>query len=93
MDLHGVPYGYKPFCGSLADTLRFQFWRNHLQGKPYHISALYVVDLEKFRRITAGDQLRSTCVSLSSDPTSLAKLDKDLPNYMKHQVPIFSLLQ
>ena len=25
------------------------FWKDHLQGKPYHISALYVIDLERFR--------------------------------------------
>lgn len=25
------------------------FWETHLKGKPYHISALYVVDLAKFR--------------------------------------------
>ena len=27
-------------------------------GRAYHISALYVVDLQKFRRISAGDRLR-----------------------------------
>ena len=25
------------------------FWQTHLKGQPYHISALYVVDLAKFR--------------------------------------------
>jgi UDP-glucose:glycoprotein glucosyltransferase len=54
IDLHGKPYGYVPFCSSRKETLGFQFWRqgyweNHLQGKPYHISALYVVDLARFR--------------------------------------------
>jgi len=28
---------------------RHGYWKDHLQGKPYHISALYVVDLQKFR--------------------------------------------
>ena len=46
-----------------AETLGFQFWRSgywadHLRGKPYHISALYVVDLQKFRRNAVGDALR-----------------------------------
>lgn len=36
-----------------------------MQGKPYHISALYVVDLETFRRTLVGDQLRSTYQQLS----------------------------
>ena len=25
------------------------FWKDHLRGRPYHISALYVVDLARFR--------------------------------------------
>ena len=46
------------------ETLGFQFWRSgywadHLRGLPYHISALYVVDLTKFRQKAVGDQLRA----------------------------------
>jgi UDP-glucose:glycoprotein glucosyltransferase len=98
MDLKGAPYGYTPFCTSRESTLGYQFWRegfwkNHLGGKPYHISALYVVDLERFRRTLVGDQLRSTYQQLSADPNSLSNLDQDLPNYAQHQVPIFSLPQ
>jgi UDP-glucose:glycoprotein glucosyltransferase len=42
MDLHGKPYAYTPFCTSRKETLGFQFWqtgywKDHLQGKPYHI--------------------------------------------------------
>jgi UDP-glucose:glycoprotein glucosyltransferase len=45
MDLEGAAYGYTPFCSSRKETLGFQFWRGgywkgHLKGKPYHISAL-----------------------------------------------------
>ncbi len=29
--------------------------------------------------------------SLSKDPNSLSNLDQDLPNYVQHQLPIFSL--
>lgn len=98
MDLQGAPYGYTPFCTSRDTTLGFQFWRSgfwatHLQGKPYHISALYVVDLEKFRKDLVGDKLRSIYQQLSADPNSLSNLDQDLPNYAQHQVPIFSLPQ
>mmetsp|Transcript_4454 Transcript_4454/g.6909 ORF Transcript_4454/g.6909 Transcript_4454/m.6909 type:complete len:1653 (+) Transcript_4454:54-5012(+) len=98
MDLKGAPYGYTPMCSSRESTLGFQFWRggfweSHLRGKPYHISALYVVDLEKFRKDLVGDTLRSTYQQLSADPNSLANLDQDLPNYAQHQVPIFSLPQ
>ncbi len=56
-------------------------------------SALYVVDLQQFRRTAAGDQLRSTYDMLSRDPNSLSNLDQDLPNYLQHNVPIYSLPQ
>ena len=98
MDLQGAPYGYTPFCSSREETLGYQFWRDgfwktHLRGKPYHISALYVVDLDLFRRTLVGDQLRSIYQQLSADPASLSNLDQDLPNYAQHSVPIFSLPQ
>ncbi|CAB9500382.1 UDP-glucose:glycoprotein glucosyltransferase [Seminavis robusta] len=98
MDLEGAPYGYTPMCSSRESTLGFQFWRggfweSHLRGRPYHISALYVVDLQRFRKQLVGDQLRSVYQQLSADPNSLANLDQDLPNYAQHSVPIFSLPQ
>ena len=62
-----------------------------LPGRPYHISALYVVDLVKFRRIAAGDRLRGQYQALSQDPNSLSNLDQDLPNNMVHQVTIIAL--
>ena len=39
-------------------------------------SALYVVDLVKFRKIAAGDRLRGQYQALSQDPNSLANLDQ-----------------
>ena len=96
MDLKGHAYAYTPFCTSRKETLGYQFWRKgywneHLQGKPYHISALYVVDLVRFRRMAAGDTLRAVYDQLSRDPNSLSNLDQDLPNYVQHQIPIYSL--
>lgn len=98
MDLQGAVYGYTPFCDNNEEMEGFRFWKQgfwqtHLQNKPYHISALYVIDLERFRATGAGDMLRATYDQLSKDPHSLANLDQDLPNYMQHQVPIFSLPQ
>jgi len=87
-----------PFCNKDAnlDTTGFRFfahgyWKDHLRGHPYHISALFVVDLHKFRRRGYGDQYRIFYDSLSKDPNSLANLDQDLPNYAQHVVPIHSL--
>ncbi|KAH7387951.1 hypothetical protein KP509_16G050200 [Ceratopteris richardii] len=98
MDLKGRPLAYTPFCDNNKemDGYRFWnqgFWKDHLRGKPYHISALYVVDLRKFRQTAAGDNLRVFYETLSKDPNSLSNLDQDLPNYAQHQVPIFSLPQ
>jgi len=98
LDLEGAPYGYTPFCDSNKDMEGFRFWkqgywRNHLAGRKYHISAIYVVDLVKFRQIAAGDRLRGQYQALSQDPNSLSNLDQDLPNNMIHQVPIKSLPQ
>ncbi|BFZ00634.1 hypothetical protein BsWGS_03673 [Bradybaena similaris] len=98
LDLGGAPYGYTPFCDSRKEMDGFRFWnsgywRSHLAGRRYHISALYVVDLKKFRRIAAGDRLRGQYQGLSQDPNSLANLDQDLPNNMIHQVSIKSLPQ
>jgi len=69
------------------------FWQRHLSssGKVYHISALFVVDLVAFRKRAAGDILREVYQQLTEDPHSLANLDQDLPNYVQHQLPIFSL--
>ncbi|RCI03876.1 hypothetical protein CU098_007561 [Rhizopus stolonifer] len=98
MDLQGAPYGYTPFCSDRTEMDGFRFWtegywKNHLRGRPYHISALYVVDLVRFRQLAAGDRLRAQYQQLSADPNSLANLDQDLPNNMQHAVPIFSLPQ
>ncbi|KAG7169373.1 UDP-glucose:glycoprotein glucosyltransferase 1-like [Homarus americanus] len=97
-DLDGAPYGFVPFCDSRKEIDGFRFWkqgywRNHLAGRKYHISALFVVDLKKFRRIAAGDRLRGQYQGLSQDPNSLSNLDQDLPNNMVHQVRIKSLPQ
>ncbi|CAL9044711.1 unnamed protein product [Musa banksii] len=98
MDLKGRALAYTPFCDNNKEMDGYRFWRqgfwkDHLQGKPYHISALYVVDLMKFRQTAAGDTLRVYYETLSKDPNSLSNLDQDLPNYAQHTVPIFSLPQ
>ncbi|KAI9296172.1 hypothetical protein K502DRAFT_348257 [Neoconidiobolus thromboides FSU 785] len=95
-DLEGAPYGYVPFCKSRESMKGYRFWeqgywKDHLQGKPYHISALYVVDLKRFRSLAAGDQLRGHYQMLSYDPNSLANLDQDLPNHLQLKLKIHSL--
>uniref|UniRef100_A0A673L9R3 UDP-glucose ceramide glucosyltransferase-like 1 n=1 Tax=Sinocyclocheilus rhinocerous TaxID=307959 RepID=A0A673L9R3_9TELE len=98
LDLEGAPYGYTPFCDSRKEMEGYSFWKtgywaSHLGQRKYHISALYVVDLKKFRKIAAGDRLRGQYQALSQDPNSLSNLDQDLPNNMIHQVAIKSLPQ
>ncbi|XP_061486068.1 UDP-glucose:glycoprotein glucosyltransferase 2 isoform X2 [Rhineura floridana] len=98
IDMKGAPYGYTPFCDSRTEMDGYRFWKSgywasHLGKRKYHISALYVVDLKRFRKIAAGDRLRGQYQALSKDPNSLSNLDQDLPNNMIHQVSIKSLPQ
>ncbi|KAI1277855.1 UDP-glucose:glycoprotein glucosyltransferase [Xylaria sp. FL0933] len=97
-DLDGAPYGFTPMCDSRTEMEGFRFWKqgywkNYLRGVPYHISALYVVDLRRFRQLAAGDRLRQQYHQLSADPNSLSNLDQDLPNHMQFVIPIHSLPQ
>lgn len=98
MNIDGKPIAMTPFCHKFKNkaTTSFRFWeqgfwKDHLRGKPYHISAIFLVDLRRFRAMFAGDQYRSTYASLEGDPNSLQNLDQDLPNYLQSSVPIFSL--
>ena len=98
LDLEGNPMAYTPFCrqnmNEATKGFRFWdsgFWVDHLRGSPYHISAIYVVDLKRLRAMYGGDHYRMVYEQLSADPNSLSNLDQDLPNYVQHQVPIFSL--
>lgn len=98
LDLHGAPYGFTPMCDSRTEIEGFRFWKQgywarFLKGMPYHISALFVVDLRRFRELAAGDRLRQQYHQLSADPGSLSNLDQDLPNHMQESLPIFSLPQ
>ncbi|CAG05920.1 unnamed protein product, partial [Tetraodon nigroviridis] len=98
LNLEGAPYGYTPFCDSRREMEGYRFWKtgywaSHLGQRRYHISALYVVDLKRFRKVAAGDRLRGQYQALSQDPNSLSNLDQDLPNNMIHQVAIKSLPQ
>ncbi len=97
-DLAGAPYAFTPMCDSRTEMEGFRFWKqgywkSFLRGRPYHISALYVVDLKRFRQIAAGDRLRQQYHQLSADPNSLSNLDQDLPNHMQMALPIHSLPQ
>lgn len=96
LDLEGKVYGYPPMGDDSEDMDGFRFWKqgywkDYLRGRPYHISALYVVDLQKFRLFAAGDRLRGQYQALSADPNSLSNLDQDLPNNMQTSIPIHTL--
>lgn len=98
LDLHGAPYGFTPMCDSREEIEGFRFWKqgywkNYLGNLKYHISALYVVDLIRFRELAAGDMLRQHYQMLSADPGSLSNLDQDLPNHLQKMLPIYSLPQ
>lgn len=95
----GAPWAFVPFCQEgrpETDGLRFWkqgYWKGVLDGKPYHISALFLVDLRRLRATGLADRLRRDYHMLSVDPNSLANLDQDLPNHMQDDFPIHSLPQ
>lgn len=96
IDLEERVYGFVPFCKSRKETAALRFWEegywaDHLRGLPYHISALFVVDMLALRRQNVADRLRIQYQMLSYDPKSLANLDQDLPNNLQHEVPIYPL--
>lgn len=96
IDLHGAPYGFPPMGDDSYDMDGYRFWKrgywkDFLRGRPYHISALYVVDLQRFRNVAAGDKLRGQYQALSQDPASLANLDQDLPQTLMFHLPIHTL--
>lgn len=98
MDFGDAPYAFTPMCDSRTETEPFRFWKKgywegQLSGKKYHISALFAVDLDKFRFMNAGDTLREVYHELSPNPNNLANLDQDLPNNLQDQIPIYSLSQ
>jgi hypothetical protein len=67
LDLHGAPYGYTPMGDDNTEMEGYRFWKtgywkDFLMGLPYHISALYVVDLVRFRQMAAGVRRSSTVV-------------------------------
>lgn len=99
IDLEDAPYGYTPMCDSRNEMEGFRFWKTgywkSLLGDEYkyHISALYVIDLIRFRNIAAGDILRRHYQHLSADPESLSNLDQDLPNNLQKILKIHSLPQ
>lgn len=98
IDMKNRVYGFVPFCDNRAESADLRFWKSgywadYLQGLPYHISALFLVDMARFRRDSVGERLRAQYQPLSFDPASLANLDQDLPNNLQHEVPIYSLPQ
>ncbi|KAF9602136.1 hypothetical protein IFM89_025181 [Coptis chinensis] len=99
MDIKGRPLAYTPFCDNNKEMDGYRFWRQgfwkeHLRGRPYHISALYVVDLVKFRQ-TGRETILEFFMRLSAKTQIVYPIliRQDLPNYAQHTVPIFSLPQ
>ena len=98
LDLEGHVYAMTPFCNDKSEMAPFRFWEHNywkyqLDGRPYHISALFVVDLIELRKNLVADIIRSQYHTLSQDPNSLANLDQDLPNNLQKNIPIYSLPQ
>lgn len=99
LDMGDCPYGFVPMCNSREEMEGYRFWKQGYWSEvlgdelQYHISALFKVNLTRFREMGAGDKLRAHYQKLSMDPNSLSNLDQDLPNNLQKQIPIYSLPQ
>lgn len=100
IDLKGAPYAFVPMGDDREETEPYRFWKQGFwkqflgdKGFKYHISALYRVDLKRFRKTKLGDILRQQYQRLSANPENLSNLDQDLPNSLQSVVPIYSLPQ
>lgn len=98
IEMGDAPYALPPMCDDNAELEDYMFWKkgywaNKLgkRGLKYHISALYRVNLAKFRELNAGNIIRSRYQLLANEPDSLANLDQDLLNDLQDQLPIYSL--
>ncbi|ELP85245.1 UDP-glucose glycoprotein:glucosyltransferase, putative [Entamoeba invadens IP1] len=100
-DMKNYAIAMTPFCvgewlNKETESYRFWYqesWKNALNGRPYHISALFIIDFDNFRRDDVGTVYREIYNNLTPDPNNLANLDQDLPNYVQGRVPILSLPQ
>lgn len=99
IDLQGSPFALVPMCNSREHMKGYRFWEQGYWKKVlkddfnYHISALFVADLEKLRELDGSDRLRSHYQLLSSYSFSLDNLDQDLLNNFQKQLQIYSLPQ
>lgn len=96
MDMQDHVYGFTAFCDSRKEAEGYRFWKTgywkeFLQDRPYHISAMFLVDLQRMRDTLTADMLRGQYQILSRDPESLSNLDQDLPNHLQPRIPIFTL--
>jgi UDP-glucose:glycoprotein glucosyltransferase len=101
MNFEKDPFADTAFCDSRPETNPFRFWRaGWLLQKPgtwripkAHISALFAINLHRFRELVIGDGLRYYYDALSQDPARLAQFDRDLANYPQDVISIYSLPQ
>lgn len=93
---------YTPFCDNNREMEGFRFWKqgfwkDHLRGRPYHISALYVVDLVRFRCAplaavteSAGLQDRPPCLRSTCLSPMLSPIEPATPGAVEEESPCMS---
>ncbi|KAL0236727.1 hypothetical protein PCE1_000125 [Barthelona sp. PCE] len=94
-DLKKNVYAMTAFCDTAPDMENFRFWktgywRSHLGNKPYHISALFLMDIIQLKQQASG-HLREVYQSMAGSKDSLSNLDQDLLNYPQNQLKVGTL--
>ena len=95
MDMGASTMAMTPFCtgrNRREETGGFRFWesgywKETLRGRPYHISALFIVDLKRMRKERSGDHMRSTYdMMVRQSKDNLSNLDQELPQVVAPQL-------
>lgn len=98
--LHSALWAFPTHCDHKPATQRSRrfwetskLWKDHLNGRPYYSSSLFVVDMVSYRRQGAGDVLRHAYNQLmKANPYHTQNIDdQHLINVLQNKVPIQSL--
>ena len=70
------------------------YWQKSLKSRGlsfYTVNPGFVINLDEFRRMDAGEKMRIHYQRLSADPNSLLNVDQDLINDIQLEVPLHKL--
>lgn len=71
------------------------YWKQYLEKNRlpfYNLSSTFIINMEKFRSIKAGDKIRIHYQRMSKDVYSLSNIDFDLVNNLQLEIPMSAII-